>query len=237
MTSRIEEYALIGDCHTAALVARNGSIDWLCFPRFDSGACFAALIGSPKHGRWLLAPRGAVRKTQRRYREGTFELENDYETEEGSVSVFVCLPPRCRVSVLVRTVLGWCGRVPMQMELIIRFDYGSIVPWVTRMGTTGIRAVAGPDTLLLYSGIELRGENFTTVADFTVSEGQQIPFVLVWHSSQESAPQPIDPEETIRRTERWWREWSGRCTYEGPWREPVLRSRITLKALTYAPTG
>jgi len=237
MTSRIEEYALIGDCHTAALVARNGSIDWLCFPRFDSGACFAALIGSPKHGRWLLAPRGAVRKTQRRYREGTLVLETDYETEEGSVTVIDCMPPRSREPDLVRTVLGRRGRVPMQMELIIRFDYGSIVPWVTRMGTTGIRAVAGPDTLLLYSGIELRGENFTTVADFTVSEGQQIPFVLVWHSSQESAPQPIDPEETIRRTERWWREWSGRCTYEGPWREPVLRSLITLKALTYAPTG
>jgi GH15 family glucan-1,4-alpha-glucosidase len=236
MTSRIEDYALIGDCHTAALVARNGSIDWFCLPRFDSGACFAALLGTPEHGCWRLSPKGIVRKIQRRYREGTLVLETDYETEEGSVTVIDCMPPRGLHPILVRTVAGRRGRVSMQMELIIRFDYGSIVPWVRRT-ETGIRAVAGPDTLLLHTGVDLRGENFTTVAAFTVAEGERVPFTLVWHPSQDADPAPIDPEGAIRDTERWWRGWSDRCTYEGEWREAVLRSLITLKGLTYAPTG
>ena len=236
MTSRIEDYALIGDCHTAALVARNGSIDWFCLPRFDSGACFAALLGTPEHGCWRLSPKGSVRKIQRRYREGTLVLETEYETEEGSVTVIDCMPPRGLHPILVRTVAGKRGRVSMQMELIIRFDYGSIVPWVRRT-ETGIRAVAGPDTLLLHTGVDLRGENFTTVAAFTVAEGERVPFTLVWHPSQDADPAPIDPEAAIGDTERWWREWSDRCTYEGEWREAVLRSLITLKGLTYAPTG
>src|ERR1017187_5134084 len=201
MPSKIEDYALIGDCHTAALVARNGSIDWLCLPRFDSGACFAAILGSPEHGRWLLAPRGTVRNIQRHYREGTLVLETDYETDEGTVTVFDCMPPRTREPALVRTVVGKRGEVPLHMELAIRFDYWSIVPWVRRV-EKGIQAVAGPDTVLLHTDVELRGENFTTVADFTVSQGQQVSFVLCWHPSQEPAHPPIDPQESIRHTER-----------------------------------
>jgi GH15 family glucan-1,4-alpha-glucosidase len=236
MASRLEDYALIGDCQTAALVACDGSMDWLCFPRFDSGACFAALLGTPEHGRWLLAPRATVRTIQRRYRAGTLVLETDYETDEGAVTVIDCMPPRSREPDLVRTVVGRRGQVPMHMDLAIRFDYGSIIPWVRRV-EQGMQAVAGPDTLRLHTDVALRGADFTTVADFTVTPGQRVPFVLSWHPSQEPAPPPIDPEDTIRHTERWWREWSDRCTYEGPWREAVLRSLITLKALTYAPTG
>jgi GH15 family glucan-1,4-alpha-glucosidase len=236
MASRIEDYALIGDCQTAALVARDGSIDWLCFPRFDSGACFAALLGTPEHGRWLLAPKGTVRNIQRHYREGTLVLETDFETDEGAVTVIDCMPPRGREPDVVRMVVGRHGQVLMHMELAIRFDYGSIIPWVRRT-PTGIQAVAGPDMLRLHAGVDLRGENFTTVADFTVTQGQRVPFVMSWHPSQEPAPPPLDPEEAIGHTERWWRVWSDRCTYEGPWREAVLRSLITLKALTYAPAG
>lgn len=236
MASRIEDYALIGDCQTAALVGSDGSIDWLCFPRFDSGACFAALLGTPDHGRWLLAPAGAIRETRRRYRDGTLVLETDYETDDGAVTVIDCMPPRSRTPDLVRTVVGRRGRVAMRMELAIRFEYGSIVPWV-RQVDGGILAVAGPDTLLLQTEVELRGENFTTVADFMVAERQSIPFVLSWHPSHEGAKTPVEPAETIESTDQWWREWSDRCTYTGPWREAVVRSLIVLKALTYAPTG
>jgi GH15 family glucan-1,4-alpha-glucosidase len=236
MASLLEDYAMIGDCHTAALVARDGSIDWLCFPRFDSPACFAALLGNPEHGRWLLAPSGESRHIRRRYREGTLVLETDYETADGAVTLIDCMPPRSSEPDLVRVVVGRRGQVRMRMQLIIRFDYGSIVPWVRRTDN-GIRAVAGPDTLLLHSGVDVRGENFRTEAEFTVSEGQRVPFVLMWHPSHEPAPEKIDAEETIAHTEMWWREWSARCTYEGPWREQVVRSLITLKALTYAPTG
>lgn len=236
MASGIEDYALIGDCQTAALVGRDGSIDWLCFPRFDSGACFAALLGTPEHGRWLLGPKGSVGNIRRSYREGTLILETDYETDEGAVTVIDCMPPRSQMPDLVRTVVGRRGCVSMHMELAIRFDYGSIVPWVRQI-EGGIQAVAGPDTLLLQTEVELRGENFTSVADFTVSEGQSIPFVLSWHPSHEPAKTPIEPAETIESTEQWWREWSDRCSYAGPWREAVVRSLITLKALTYAPTG
>jgi GH15 family glucan-1,4-alpha-glucosidase len=236
MASRIEDYALIGDCETAALVGRDGSIDWLCFPRFDSGACFAALLGGSEHGRWLLAPRNKIRNIQRHYRDGTLVLETDYETDDGSVTLIDCMPPRSQEPDVVRMIVGKRGRVPMRMELIIRFDYGSVIPWVRRI-EKGIRAVAGPDTLLLHTDIELRGEDFTTVADFTVSEGQEIPFILVWHPSHRPDSTPVDPGDTIRHTERWWREWSDRCHYRGPWRDAVVRSLITLKALTYAPTG
>jgi GH15 family glucan-1,4-alpha-glucosidase len=236
MSSRIEDYALIGDCHTAALVARNGSIDWLCFPRFDSGACFSALLGSEEHGRWLISPAGTIRHIERRYREGTLVLETDYETDDGAVTLIDCMPPRSREPDLVRMVIGRRGQVRMHMQLVIRFDYGSIVPWVRRT-ENGIRAVAGPDTLNLRTGVPLRGENLRTEAEFTVAEGERVPFVLTWHPSHEPTPAAIDAEEIIAATEDWWKEWSNRCTYTGPWRDAVLRSLITLKALTYAPTG
>ena len=227
---------MIGDCHTAALVARDGSIDWLCFPRFDSGACFAALLGSEENGRWLLSPATKIQSIQRRYREDTLVLETDYETEDGAVTVIDCMPPRSKEPDVVRMVVGKRGQVRMRMRLTIRFDYGSIVPWVRRTHK-GIRAIAGPDTLVLQTDVDLRGEGLTTVAEFTVSEGERVPFVLLWHPSHERTPSIDDPEGTIVHTERWWQEWSSRCTYEGPWRANVLRSLITLKALTYAPTG
>ena len=236
MPSLIEDYAIIGDCHTAALVSRDGSIDWLCFPRFDGGACFAALLGNEKHGRWLLAPAGEVRNIRRRYRDGTLVLETEFETADGVVTVIDCMPPRSREPDLVRVVVGKRGQVRMRMQLVIRFDYGSITPWVRRT-ETGLRATAGPDTLLLNSGVGLHNENFRTEAEFTVAEGQRVPFVLMWHPSHEPEPAMIDADETITATDEWWREWSGRCTYKGPWREAVVRSLITLKALTYAPTG
>ncbi len=236
MPSRIEDYALIGDCQTAALVARDGSIDWLCFPRFDSGACFAALLGTPDHGRWLVAPAGEVREVRRRYRGGTLVLETDYETDDGAVTVVDFMPLRDEAPDLVRIVVGRRGRVAMRMELVIRFDYGSIVPWV-REAHRGISAIAGPDMLRLRTDVELKGVDLRTVAEFTVEEGQRVPFVLTWHPSHRPDPEAIDAEEALRETDRWWREWSDRCTAPGEWCEAVKRSLITLKALTYAPTG
>lgn len=236
MPSRIEDYALIGDCETAALVARDGSIDWLCFPRFDSGACFAALLGTPEHGRWLLAPAAPIRNIRRRYREGTLILETDYETDEGVITLSDWMPPRTAVPDLMRLVEGKRGRVRMRMELIIRFDYGWVIPWVRRT-ERGIRATAGPDTLYLRSDVALRGENLHTVADFEVSAGQRIPFELTWCPTPGPEPDERTPREDLRDTEAWWREWSDRCTYRGEWRDAVLRSLITLKALTYTPTG
>jgi GH15 family glucan-1,4-alpha-glucosidase len=236
MASLIEDYALIGDCHTAALVGRNGSIDWLCFPRFDSGACFAALLGDKENGRWLLRPVKPIKSIKRRYRDGALVLETDYETEDGAVTLVDCMPPRSKESDLVRLAVGKRGRVRLCMELIIRFDYGSIVPWVS--GTSkGIRAVGGPDILVLQTNVALQSEGQKTTAEFTVSEGERIPFVLMWHPSNEATPPIVDAEELIIQTERWWQRWSNHCTYQGPWREAVLRSLITLKALTYAPTG
>jgi GH15 family glucan-1,4-alpha-glucosidase len=236
MSSPIEDYAMIGDCHTAALIGRDGSIDWLCLPRFDSGACFAALLGTEKHGRWLLRPASKIKRIQRRYREGTLVLETDYDTEDGAVTLIDCMPPRTEEPHLVRLVVGARGQVRMRMQLIIRFDYGTIIPWVRRI-ENGIRAVAGPDTLLLHTNISLHGKNLTTIAEFTVAQGQRVPFVLLWHPSHKPAPEPIDAQEIIAQTERWWQDWSRHCAYEGRWREAVLRSLITLKALIYAPTG
>ncbi|HZA80383.1 MAG TPA: glycoside hydrolase family 15 protein [Actinomycetes bacterium] len=236
MPSRLEDDALIGDGQTAALVARDGSIDWLCLPRFDSGACFAALLGTPEHGRWLLAPDGEVRRSTRRYRADTLVLETTHETDSGAVTVIDCMPPRSQEPDLVRLVVGKRGRVPMRMQLILRPDYGAIVPWVRRTAR-GIHAIAGPDAFEFYTDVELHGENLTTVATFAVAEGQRVPFVLVWHPSHLPPPAAIDAENTIQHTEHWWRAWSARCTYDGSWREAVLRSLITLKALTYAPTG
>jgi GH15 family glucan-1,4-alpha-glucosidase len=236
MPSRIEDYALIGDCHTAALVARDGSIDWLCLPRFDSSACFAALLGTNDHGRWLLAPKDDVRGTQRRYREDSFVLQTDFECESGAVSVVDFMPPRSEIPALVRLVVGRQGQVVMRMHLVIRFDYGSIVPWVSKTDT-GIAAVAGPDSLRLATPVALCGEDLSTVAEFTVAAGQEVPFLLQWHPSHLPPPAAIDAAQALDDTQRWWREWSSRCTYQGPWRDAVLRSLLVLKALTYAPTG
>ncbi len=238
MPSHIEDYALIGDCFTAALISRDGSMDWLCLPRFDSAACFAALLGTPENGRWLLTPIGEVKSTRRRYRDGTLVLETDYETDEGAVTVIDCMPVRVRAQApdVVRVVEGKRGQVRMKMELIIRFYYGSIIPWVKRV-TGGISAVAGPDHLQLITSVPLTSQGFSTIAEFTVAAGQREAFTLVWHPSHQQMPPPIDPWWAILETERWWREWSERCTYHGEWREQVVRSLITLKALTYAPTG
>jgi GH15 family glucan-1,4-alpha-glucosidase len=236
MASLIEDYALIGDCHTAALVGRDGSIDWLCFPRFDSGACFAALLGTHEHGRWLLSPANEIKSIKRRYRGGTLVLETDYETQDGAVTLVDCMPPRSKEADLVRLIVGRRGQVRMCMQLVIRFDYGSIVPWV-RAENNGIHAVGGPDIVVLKTNVVLQSEGPTVTAEFIVSEGERIPFVLMWHPSHEPTPAIVDAEEMISQTEQWWQKWSDRCTYQGPWREAVLRSLITLKALTYAPTG
>ena len=236
MGLRIEDYAMISDCQTAALVGIDASIDWLCLPRFDSGACFAALLGKPDNGRWQIAPRGEIKSTKRRYRDGTLILETDFETADGLVTVVDSMPPRTQEPDLVRVVIGRRGKVPMQMHLVIRPDYGSAVPWV-RGTRRGLWAIAGPDSFLLDTPVALHGEALSTVAQFEVSAGQQIPFVLMWHPSHEEPPPAIDGLATLEVTENWWREWSGRCTYTGPYRDAVLRSLITLKGLTYAPTG
>ncbi len=236
MPSHIEDYALIGDCETAALVARDGSIDWLCFPRFDSPACFAALLGTNDHGRWKIAPSLPITRINRRYRPDTLVLETEFETESGKVALIDCMPPRTSAPDLVRVVEGRGGVVPMRFELTIRFDYGSIVPWV-RHTDTGIRATAGPETLHCRTPVALHGENLHTVADFTVTEGQRVPFALTWTRTHDPDPSPCVPEQTIVETEQWWRDWTSHCTYEGEWREAVVRSLITLKAMTSARTG
>ncbi|MBS2032764.1 MAG: glycoside hydrolase family 15 protein [Deltaproteobacteria bacterium] len=233
---RLEDYALIGDTQTAALVSREGSVDWLCLPRFDSAACFAALLGTPKHGRWLITPAEPVRRTHRRYLPDSLVLETYFETENGIVRLVDCMPPRDGTPELVRRVEGLRGRVPMRLELVIRFDYGNIVPWVRSEGGR-LHAIAGPDALVLTSDIETRGENMTTVADFTLSEGQNACFTLAWFPSHRKAPPALDGSQSIRDTELFWRGWVKRCKYDGPYRDAVVRSLMVLKALTYAPTG
>jgi GH15 family glucan-1,4-alpha-glucosidase len=232
----IEDYALISDCHTAALVGRDGSIDWLCFPRFDSGACFAALLGEPKHGRWLIAPAVAARHTRHRYRDGTLILETEFETNEGAVRIIDCMPLSNDRWDVLRIVEGLSGQVAMRMELIIRFDYGSIVPWVHKSGDA-LLATAGPDTLELHTDVAVRGENMKTVAAFQVSAGERKAFSLNYRPSHQATQPAINPEEALVATENEWRKWSERCTYKGRWRDAVVRSLITLKALTYQPTG
>jgi GH15 family glucan-1,4-alpha-glucosidase len=233
---RIEDYALIGDTETAALVGIDGSIDWLCLPRFDSPACFAALLGAPEHGRWVICPAGGVRRVRRRYRPGTLVLETEWETEDGVVRVVDCMPPRDRIPDVLRLVEGVSGRVLMRLELIVRFDYGALVPWVRRHEPY-LEAVAGPDALRLRAPVELHGENLTTVADFAVGEGQRVPFGLSWHASHEAPPPAQDPVRSVEATQRWWEEWSSRCTYDGRYRGPVSESLRALKAMTYHPTG
>jgi GH15 family glucan-1,4-alpha-glucosidase len=232
----IEDYALIGDCETAALVSREGSIDWLCFPRFDSRACFAALVGTPEHGRWLLAPSEPVTAVRRHYRGDTIILETEFTTADGVVALLDFMPIRSGLPDVVRIVVGKRGRVSMRMDLIIRFDYGSVVPWVRRV-PGGISAVGGPDSLLLQTPVTLRGEQFHTVSEFVVAEGERIPFDLTWFPSHQSPSRELEAEVALQQTEAWWTEWAGRCTVTGPWRDAVVRSLITLKALTYRPTG
>ncbi len=233
---RIEDYALIGSTSTAALVGRDGSIDWFCAPRFDSAAMFAALLGEREHGRWLLAPTGGVVAKRRQYREGTLVLETEFETADGAVRVVDLMPVGEGGPHLIRVIEGIAGRVDMEMDLTIRFDHGSRVPWVTSLDG-GINAVAGPDAVLMRSDVETHGEDHSTHASFSVSEGDRIPFVLSWYPSHLEPPAALDVPTVLAETETWWREWSGRCSYRGPWREAVVRSLITLKALTYEPTG
>jgi GH15 family glucan-1,4-alpha-glucosidase len=236
MPARIEDYALIGDCQTAALVSRDGSIDWLCLPHFDSGACFAALLGTPDNGHWRIAPRQPVRAVRRRYRGDTLVLETEIETESGRFALIDFMPPRGQAPDVVRFVEGRAGSVPLRMELVIRFDYGAVVPWV-RHEDGGIVAVAGPDMVHLQSDVPTRGEDFRTVADFTIEAGRRVSLVLTWHPSHERVPRPLVADEELRATERWWRDWSSTCNYNGAWRDAVVRSLITLKALTFTPTG
>jgi GH15 family glucan-1,4-alpha-glucosidase len=236
MALRIEDYALIGDCKSAALVGSDGSIDWLCWPRFDSAACFAALLGTPDNGRWLIAPTLAPRAVKRRYRPGTLVLETEFQTETGSAALVDLMPPADGAD-LVRIVFGRAGRVDFRIEFVARFNYGATVPWVRRLYDGAISAVAGPERLVLRSQIPLYGEDLKTVGEFTVEDGQSVAFVLSYGASYQSSPSAIDPFESLDRTEAFWREWSDRCPEVGPWTESVKRSLITLKALTYSPTG
>jgi GH15 family glucan-1,4-alpha-glucosidase len=236
MALRIEDYALIGDCRTAALVSRDGSIDWLCAPRFDSGACFAALVGTADNGRWRIAPREEVQRVRRRYRAGTLVLETEFSTASGTVVVVDAMARNSDSPRVLRLVEGKEGQVPMHLELVIRFDYGSIVPWVRRL-EEGLSAIAGPDKLRLHAGVEVRGEGLTTVADFTVSAGQRVPFQLAWHPSHVPPPPGLDVEQALEETTRWWRDWSSAAKDADGYAEAIERSLIVLKALTYAPTG
>ena len=236
MALRIEDYAIIGDCKSAALVGSDGSIDWLCWPRFDSAACFAALLGTPENGRWLIAPALASLGVTRRYRPGTLVLETEFKTESGRAVILDFMPPADGAE-LVRIVVGRSGRVDFRTEFVARFDYGSTVPWISRLYDGAISAVAGPERLVLRSSVALSGEDLKSVGDFTVEEGQSVAFVLSYGASYHGPPSAIDPFESLERTETFWRAWSDRCPDVGPWTEAVKRSLITLKALTYAPTG
>ncbi len=236
MALPIEDYAVLGDTQTAALVGRDGSVDWLCLPRFDSAAVFAGLLGTERHGRWLLRPAGEIQAVRRRYRGDTLVLETEYDTDEGSVRVIDFMPPRDEAPDLVRIVEGLHGRVPLRMELRLRFDYGRVVPWVYREGDDLV-AVAGPDAVYLRTPVRVEGRDLATVAEFSVSAGERVPFVLTWQASHLPAPTPVEPEPALRDTEDYWTEWVSHCTYQGKWREAVVRSLLTLKALTYGPTG
>jgi GH15 family glucan-1,4-alpha-glucosidase len=229
----IEDYAVIGDTQTAALVGRDGSIDWLCLPRFDSPACFAALLGDARHGRWRLAPAGEVTKVERRYREDTLVLETDFHTADGAVRLVDCMPPRGEAPDVVRLVQGLDGRVEVDMELILRFDYGHVTPWVRRHGKT-LLAVAGPDAVRLDTPVTTRGADLTTRASFTVEKGDEVPFVLTYYASHHREPAPVDAATAVADTDAWCRDWIRDCASADPL---VRRSLLTLKALTYAPTG
>jgi GH15 family glucan-1,4-alpha-glucosidase len=238
LSCRIEDYGLIGDCETAALVGRDGSIDWLCWPAFDSEACFAALLGTRRNGRWLIAPADEIIKTSRRYWDNTLILETRFETADGAVALIDFMPPRGNASDIVRLVRGVSGRVKLRMELVIRFGFGADIPWVKKnQDGSGLLAICGQDMTVLRTPVETRGEDLTTVADFWVSEGETIPFVLTYGPSHLPVPKPINPAHALQDTEDFWIEWCSHCTYQGDHRDLVMRSLITLKALTYGPTG
>jgi GH15 family glucan-1,4-alpha-glucosidase len=237
MPSRIEDYALIGDCEAAALVARNGSLDWLCWPRFDSDACFAALLGSDDHGHWRIAPRDETARSTRRYRPNTLILETRFECREGAVTIVDFMPVAEVRSSVVRLVIGERGRVRMCTDLVLRFGYGAIVPWVTRLEDGTLRAIAGPDMVLLRTPVRLVGQNLTTVGEFTVAAGETVPFILTYAPSHSSPSELIDGQSALAATERFWATWANRCRPPAHCSDAVLRSLITLKALTYQPTG
>jgi GH15 family glucan-1,4-alpha-glucosidase len=236
MASRIEDYALLGDCQSAALVDKGGSIDWLCMPRFDSDACFASLIGSEENGFWRIAPVAPIRSIRRAYREGTLTLETEITTDSGVVVLIDFMAVGDPTPDLVRIVTCVSGEVPMRMELVIRSGYGMTVPWVRRT-PGGIVAIAGPDLFRLTTPVALRGEALRTLADFTVVAGQRVPFVFDWSASHLPPPQPVDPEEALARCDAFWLAWTARCKVSGPYEAIVKRSLLTLKALTYAATG
>jgi GH15 family glucan-1,4-alpha-glucosidase len=236
MAGRIEDYAIIGDTSTVALVDRSGSIDWWCAPRLDSGAAFAALLGTKDNGRWLIAPKDEVTTTSRRYEPETLVLETVFETPAGSVAVTDFMPPEHVDPTIHRIVEGRGGVVNMEMELIVRFDYGSVTPWVTATGD-GLVIVAGHDGLRFHSSAPLTGRDHTTVASFQIGKGNRQTFSLTWFPSAVPDPLPLDSLGVLNHARKWWREWAGRCTYDGDWRDDVVRSLITLKALTYQKTG
>jgi GH15 family glucan-1,4-alpha-glucosidase len=236
--TKIEDYAFLSDTQTGALVSRDGCIDWLCFPRFDSGACFASLLGDKENGHWRFFPDEEVTAVRRRYRGDTLILETELETKTGAVRLIDFMPPRGENPDIVRIIEGLRGEVSMRMELVIRFDYGHIVPWVRRRKPfDGLEAIAGPDGLILRTPIETHGKDLTTVAEFTVVKGDRIPFALTWFASHTDPPRKVNPEHALRDTEKFWGDWAKRFEAKGKWREAVVRSLITLKGLTYAPTG
>jgi GH15 family glucan-1,4-alpha-glucosidase len=237
-TTKIEDYGFISDTQTGALVSRDGCVDWLCFPRFDSPACFASLLGEKENGHWLFFSDDEVTAVRRRYRGETLILETEFETKNGAVRLIDFMPPRGENPDIIRIIEGLRGKVSMQMELIIRFDYGHIVPWVRlRKRSDGLEAVAGPDALILRTPVETHGKDLTTVAEFTVAKGDRIPFVLTWFASHTDPPRKINPEHALRDTEVFWGDWAKRFETKGEWRDAIVRSLITLKGLTYAPTG
>ena len=237
-TTKIEDYAFLSDTQTGALVSRDGCVDWLCFPRFDSPACFASLLGNDANGHWRFFPSEKVEAIRRRYRGETLILETEIETQSGAVRLIDFMPPRGENPDIIRIIEGLHGTVSMRMELIIRFDYGYIVPWVrTRKRYGGLEAIAGPDALILRTPVETHGKDLTTAAEFIVAKGDRIPFVLTWFASHREPPRKIDPEHALRDTEMFWIDWAKRFHTKGEWREAIVRSLITLKGLTYAPTG
>ena len=233
----IEDYAIIGDLGTAALVRNNGSIDWLCWPEFDSDACLAALLGKPENGRWRVAPKDENARVTRQYRDSTLILETRFETSEGAATLIDFMPPRSRNSHLIRIVKGERGNVTFGSELIVRFGYGAVVPWVTRIDNETVRLVAGPDMLVLRTPVKMHGKNFKTVGEFTVSAGEQVPMVLTYAPSHRVLPDSCDVLECQQATEEFWTDWSRRNKIGGRWKDAVTRSLVTLKALTFAPTG
>jgi GH15 family glucan-1,4-alpha-glucosidase len=237
MSVPIEDYGMVGDCQSVALVSRAGSVDWLCWPRFDSDACFAALLGTPQNGRWLLAPASGVTKTTRRYRPHTLILETRFETEEGAVTLIDFMPPRGGHSDLIRIVRGEEGRVDMRMELAVRFDYGHSIPWISTVGEGLVHAIGGPHLVSISGATKLTHTNGTVEAAFTVTRGQTVPFVLMQSPSHEPAPLPVSATAALAETEKFWLDWVSHCRYQGPAAAAVEQSLIVLKALTYAPTG